>query len=127
MKVTKQGVNLSKNNGERSNAIKQDAYIDLPNDFISKAAQSGVVGELTIEVSAMVSTNRPWAEIFAFGTSNKGENNSDGGRKSPYMILIPQNAQSNVLRFAINDGHKEIFINGKSILKPNVMHRWSSR
>ena len=51
-----------------------------------------------------VETNRNWAEIFAFGTSNGGENSSSGGSASPYIALIPDTGDgANTLRLTSHD------------------------
>jgi hypothetical protein len=84
-------LDLSANAGQASNAITEDAYVDLPNGVISTAFQSGTLRAATFETWVTVATHRNWAEIYAFGTSNCGEGMSCSGSDTDYITLIPAN------------------------------------
>jgi hypothetical protein len=78
-------LNLSANIGELSNAIGEDAYVNLPNGIVSALGTKG-----SFETWVTVETNRNWAEIFSFGQSridSGGEDISAGFGK--YVTLIP--------------------------------------
>ncbi len=80
-------LDLSGNAGQGSNAITEDAYVDLPNGIISAAASGGTSGALSIELWATVSTTRTWQRFVDFGTSNDGEDTSNGAGASPYVYI----------------------------------------
>ena len=84
-------LDLSANAGQVSNAITEDAYVDLPNAVISAAFRSGTLRAATFETWVTVATHRNWAEIYAFGTSNCGEGMSCSGSDTDYITLIPFN------------------------------------
>ena len=88
-------LDLSANNGNGSNGITEDAYVDLPNGIISAAAAGGVNGALSIELWATVSETRTWQRFVDFGTSNDGENTSNGGGASPYIYISPNSGRWN--------------------------------
>ena len=88
-------VNLTNNNNFSSNQnfslpTTQGAYIDLPNGLISGAANSGLLYQFSLEFWATVQTNRDWARLGDFGTSNGGENTSGGASASDYLIVAPR-------------------------------------
>lgn len=91
-------VNLTVNNNTAGNSNQGDftaatargSYVDLPNGIFTGAAQTGTAGQISLEIWVTTTTNRTWAEIWSFGTSNSGENTSTGGGASDYVALIPQ-------------------------------------
>ncbi|MGB0993604.1 MAG: LamG-like jellyroll fold domain-containing protein, partial [Akkermansiaceae bacterium] len=121
-KIDAAGVNLTANAGERSTQIKNDQYIDLPNNLISNAAKQGVIGEVTIETWLQVSENRPWAWAWGFGSSDKGEGFSNGAGRADYLALIPMNAKNKKLRLCARGGGKEYYFDAKATLAPNKLH-----
>jgi hypothetical protein len=86
-------LDLSANAGQSSNAITEDAYVDLPNGIISSAALSGTNGAFTLEFWATVATQRTWQRFGDFGTSNTGENMSPGGAMSQYILVTPNSGR----------------------------------
>lgn len=89
-------LDLTANIGEPSNAIGEDAYVNLPNGIISALGATA-----TIETWVAVDTNRNWSEIYSFGQSRPdsgGEDSSVGlGR---YITLIPDTGDgANTFRF----------------------------
>ncbi|GAA5494370.1 hypothetical protein Rhal01_00530 [Rubritalea halochordaticola] len=118
-----QAGNLSANEGEKTTEIKHDSYLDLPNNIISDLAKSSVRGSLTVEMELTVKENKPWAEAWSFGTSDHGEDKSNGASKSDYITLIPMNAQNKRVRLAARGKEKELFIDGKSPLTLGKKHR----
>jgi hypothetical protein len=89
-------LNLTANTGEPSDAISNDAYVDLPDGIIS-----GLGTTATFETWVTVDTNRNWSEIYSFGQSRPdtgGEDISAGfGR---YITLIPDTGDGpNTFRF----------------------------
>ena len=78
-------IDLSANDGQGSNAITEDAYVDLPNGIVSGAVNSGTTGAITLEFWATVATQRTWQRFGDFGTSNMGENTSASGDASQYV------------------------------------------
>ena len=86
-------IDLSANNGEGSNAIVEDAYVDLPNGIISGAASSGTNGAISLEFWATVATTRTWQRFGDFGTSDGGEDTSPGGGASDYILITPNSGR----------------------------------
>lgn len=80
-------LDVSSNSGQRSDQspFQDGAYVDLPNGIISSLGQ-----DATFEWWGTVSRNRTWAEIFSFGTSNGGEDQSSGATTQNYLTLIPE-------------------------------------
>jgi len=76
---------------EGSNGIVDAAYVNLPNDIISAAATTN--GALTFELWATVSTNRTWQRIVDFGTSNGGEDVSNGAGTTNYLYISPNHGR----------------------------------
>ena len=95
-------LDLSANAGQGSNAITEDAYVDLPNGIVSSAASSGTNGAITFEFWATVATQRTWQRFGDFGTSNTGENTSPGGAMSQYILITPNSG-----RFAQRSGNDQ--------------------
>jgi hypothetical protein len=86
-------LDLSGNAGNGSNNITEDAYVDLPNNLISDVA--AVNGALTLELWTTVSTVRTWQRLVDFGTSNGGENISDGANNTNYLYISPSHGRFN--------------------------------
>ena len=86
-------LNLAGNNGEGSNQtpFAAGAFVDLPNGTVTGAFQTGTLRAATFETWVTVETHRNWAEIYAFGTSNGGEDSSISGSDTDYITLIPAN------------------------------------
>jgi hypothetical protein len=84
-------LDLSANVGNGSGNIVEDAYVNLPNDIISAAANTN--GALTFELWATVSTNRTWQRIVDFGTSNGGEDQSNGANTTNYLYISPNHGR----------------------------------
>jgi hypothetical protein len=116
-------LDLSANSGQGSNGITEDAYVNLPNGIISAASNSGTSGAFSVSVWVTVSTNRNWAEIYSFGTSNGGEDTSGGGSASPYVTLIPQNGATGTLRASTHAaGGDEPTVTAGAVLSAGVQH-----
>jgi hypothetical protein len=80
-------LDLSANTGEGSNAIIEDAYVDLPNGLITDVANSGTSGAFSFELWATVSETHTWQRFVDVGTSDGGENMSNGGGTAPYLYI----------------------------------------
>jgi hypothetical protein len=88
-------VRLTNNNNINSNQnfslpTAQGAYVNLPNGLISSAANNGSLYQFSLEFWATVQTNRDWARLGDFGTSNGGEDTSGGAGTSDYLIVVPR-------------------------------------
>ena len=86
-------LDLSANAGQGSNVITEDAYVDLPNGIFSSAVNSGTNGAISLEFWATVATQRTWQRFGDFGTSNLGENTSDSGSTSQYIMVSPNSGR----------------------------------
>jgi hypothetical protein len=94
---------LSGNTGQGSNGISEDAFVDLPNGIVSAAASGGTSGAISFEFWATVATQRTWQRFGDFGTAdgadpmnpNDGENMSNGGGASDYMLITPNSGRFN--------------------------------
>ncbi len=86
-------LDLSANAGQGSNAITEDAYVDLPNGIMSGAVSSGTAGAVTFEFWATVATQRTWQRFGDFGTSNTGENMSPSGSTAQYVLITPNSGR----------------------------------
>jgi hypothetical protein len=86
-------IDLSANAGQGSNAITEDAYVDLPNGLVSAAFNSGTVGAASFELWATVTTQRTWQRFFDFGTSNDGEDTSASGSNTDYFYIAPNSGR----------------------------------
>lgn len=96
----------SANSGQRSDqsSFNDGAYVDLPNGIISSLSDSA-----TFEWWGTVDRNRVWAEVFSFGTSQGGEDQSTGGVGQDYIILIPEAAfNGGPLRASHRDGSSNV-------------------
>lgn len=80
-------LDLSSNTSEGSNAITQDAYVDLPNGIISGIASNGVSGAFSMELWATVARTDTWQRFIDVGTADGGEGASGGGNNSPYIYI----------------------------------------
>jgi hypothetical protein len=80
-------LDLSANTGQGSNAITEDAFVDLPNGLISGIASGGVSGAFSMEVWATVAETHTWQRFIDVGTADGGENMSNGGGASPYIYI----------------------------------------
>ncbi len=78
---------LTGNAGEGSNAILEDAYVNLPNGTVSAAATSGTSGALSFEFWLTLATQRTWQRVGDFGTSNDGEDTSNSGSNTSYLMV----------------------------------------
>lgn len=90
------GLDLSANNNANSNQdftnlATVGAYVDLPNGIFTGAVTDGVPGQVSLEIWATPQENRNWARLIDFGTSNGGENISNGAGDQSYLIVVPQN------------------------------------
>jgi hypothetical protein len=83
-------LDLSANAGQGSNAITNDAYVDLPNGIVSSAAANGAV---SFEFWASVATTRTWQRFGDFGASNNGENTSASGSTAQYLMITPNSGR----------------------------------
>ena len=90
-------LDLSANAGNASNAITEDAYVDLPNGVVSAAATGGVNGAVAFEWWFTVSENRTWQRLGDFGTSNGGEDMSPAGSASPYLSIVATSGRGNIV------------------------------
>jgi hypothetical protein len=90
-------LDLSANAGNASNAITEDAYIDLPNGIVSAAATGGMNGAVAFEWWFTVSENRTWQRVGDFGTSNGGEDMSPSGAASPYLSVVATSGRGNIV------------------------------
>jgi hypothetical protein len=90
-------LDLSANAGNPSNAITEDAYVNLPNGIVSAATTGGVNGAVAFEWWYTVSENRTWQRIGDFGTSNGGEDMSPAGSASPYLSIVTTSGRGNIV------------------------------
>lgn len=83
------------NTGTSSNQtpFTTGAFVNLPNGIISSLGT-----QATFETWVNMNSNRNWAEIWSFGTSDAGEDQSGGATNSRYITLIPQNGANGNLR-----------------------------
>lgn len=86
-------LDVSSNTGQGSNAIAGDVYVDLPNGMISSAINSGTAGALTLEFWATTTTHRTWQRLGDFGTSNDGEDTSNGAGNVDYLFISPSHGR----------------------------------
>jgi hypothetical protein len=90
-------LDLSANTGNASNAITEDAYVDLPNGIVSAAATGGMNGAVAFEWWFTVSENRTWQRLGDFGISNGGEGMSPAGSASPYLSIVTTSGRGNIV------------------------------
>jgi hypothetical protein len=84
-------LDLTGNIGEGSNAITEDAYVNLPNGLISSTASTN--GALSLELWTTISTIRTWQRLVDFGTSNGGEDVSNGANNTNYLYISPSHGR----------------------------------
>jgi hypothetical protein len=84
-------LDLSGNVGNGSNNIVEDAYVNLPNGIISAAATTN--GALTLELWTTVSATRTWQRIVDLGSSNDGEDTSNGAQNVNYLYISPNHGR----------------------------------
>lgn len=113
------------NTGTTSNQspFTTGAYVDLPNGIISSLGN-----QATFETWITMNSNRDWAEMFSFGTSDAGEDQSSGAGNSRYITLIPQNGATHVLRLTHRSiggpgDPAESFVDGASALSTGTEHQ----
>lgn len=75
-------LDLSANRGEPSRAIKEDAYVDLPNGLIGK-----LKGRFTLELWCTMTRWDGWITACSFGRSAAGENISTDPAVPPYGAI----------------------------------------
>lgn len=90
-------LDLSANAGNPSNAITEDAYVNLPNGVVSAAAAGGMDGAVAFEWWFTVSENRTWQRVGDFGNSNDGEDTSNLGSASPYLSIVATSGRGNIV------------------------------
>lgn len=88
-------LDLTANEGNPSNNITEDAYVDLPNNIFSSAVSGGTAGAATIEGWYTLETQRTWQWLATFGTSNDGEDTSNSGLNSQYVMATPSSGRFN--------------------------------
>ncbi|MAT69047.1 MAG: hypothetical protein CMJ58_05930 [Planctomycetaceae bacterium] len=87
-------LDFSANTGEPSNAIVENAYLDLPNGIVSSAAAAGVSGAVAFEWWATVSETRTWQRLGDFGSSDGGEDASTGGGGVDYLMMAANSGRA---------------------------------
>lgn len=113
------------NSGASSNQtpFATGAYVNLPNGIISSLGT-----QATFETWINMNSNRNWAEIWSFGTSDAGEDVASGAGNSRYITLIPQNGANQKLRLT----HRSIggtgdpaenFVDGTAALSTGTEHQ----
>ncbi len=106
-------LDLSANTGQPSNAITEDAYVDLPNGIVSGAVNSGTSGAVSFEWWATVAETHTWQRFGDFGTSNDGEDTANGGSNSDYVLVTPNSGR-------FGDGLEITNHPGTNAAEPNV-------
>ncbi|MDB6072178.1 MAG: putative secreted glycosylase [Verrucomicrobiales bacterium] len=101
---------ISANNGE-NNVNASLTYVNLPNNLITTAVNSGTAGQFSFSLWFTVATNRDWASALSFGTTDGGENGNSGAGSSPYIQLIPDTGDgANTLRLTTHSPGNELGI-----------------
>jgi hypothetical protein len=116
-------LDLSANTGQASNAITEDAYLDLPNLIVESAAQSGVSGALTFEWWFTIATVNTWQRIGDFSgpltDGTPSENMPNEGNVS-YMLITPNSGRNtNGIEISSDVGSPGGFVGG-NLLGLNV-------
>lgn len=88
-------LDFSANNGNTSNAITEDAYLNLPNGIVSAAATNGMNGALAFEWWYTLAQSRTWQRVGDFGNSNDGEDTSNLGSASDYLSIVATSGRGN--------------------------------
>jgi hypothetical protein len=87
-------LDLSSNPNQGSDTAGLNAaYVNLPNGIVKAAALGGTPGAISMEWWATVTTQRTWQRLGDFGTSNAGEDRSDGGANTTYMLVTPNSGR----------------------------------
>lgn len=86
-------LDFSANTGEASNAIVEDAYLDLPNGIVSSAASNGMDGAVAFEWWSTISTTQTWQRLGDFGNSDGGEDMSPGAGGAEYLMVTPNSGR----------------------------------
>ncbi len=86
-------LDLSANTGQASNAITEDAYVNLPNGLISSTATTN--GAVALEFWYTLSESHTWQRVGDFGISNGGEDMSPLGSASPYLSIVATSGRGN--------------------------------
>lgn len=113
------------NGGASSNQtpFTTGAYVNLPAGIISSLGN-----QATFETWIDMNSNRNWAEIWSFGTSDAGQGQASGAPNSRYITLIPQNGANQKLRLT----HRSIggpgdpaenFVDGAAALSTGTEHQ----
>jgi hypothetical protein len=91
-------LNLSANTGQASNAVTNDAWVDLPNLMMEEAVNSGTVGAITFEYWFTIATQRTWARIGDFAgpaippiAGSEGVTNNGTGS---YFMMTPASGRA---------------------------------
>jgi hypothetical protein len=71
-------LDLTLNPDERSNALAEGAFVDLPNGIVSAAASAGTSGAVSFSWWFSIPAYRQWQRLGDFGASQGGEGVSDG-------------------------------------------------
>ena len=81
-------VDFTANDGANGGA--GGGYINLPNGLITTAVTGGTAGSFSYSIWFNVAENRNWAAVASFGSSNNGEDDTNGGANAAsYLQLIP--------------------------------------
>lgn len=90
-------LDLSANTGEASNAITEDAYVNLPNGIVSAAASNGMNGAVAFEWWYSVAAEHTWQRVGDFGNSNNGEDTSNSGSQTDYLSIVATSGRGNAV------------------------------
>ncbi|MGB6223543.1 LamG-like jellyroll fold domain-containing protein [Haloferula sp.] len=99
-------LDLSKNSGEKSADITEDAFVDLPNGLVDK-----IDGPIAFELWCNPTKWQVWCAFFRFerGVLTKGESTAAGSAGDYAAIGISQRARDNDLFGFLNMGSKSWF------------------
>lgn len=89
-------LDLSANTGQASNAVTEDAYVNLPNGIIQSAAQNGTSGALSLEWWFTVATTRQWSRLGDFAgplAAGGSEDVTNNGAVS-YILITPNSGRA---------------------------------
>lgn len=90
-------LDLSRNTGNSSANVTQDAYVDLPNGIIQAAARSGTSGALSLEFWFTVTTTRTWQRLgdFAGPDVNGGGEDVINNNAVDFLFVTPSSGRNN--------------------------------
>jgi hypothetical protein len=88
-------LDFSANNGNGSQNITEDAYLNLPNGIVSAAATNGMNGAVAFEWWYTLAESRTWQRVGDFGNSNGGEDMSPAGSASDYLSIVATTGRGN--------------------------------